>query len=84
MPLRKRSFIALLAVVLGVVPAGAGPPDEPSVVEMNGSKSVGKPGGELDMLVGRAKDTRLMVVYGYSRLVAYNEALELKPLPEPT
>ena len=67
------------SMLLGVAPAGAGPPDEPSVVEMNGSKSAGKPGGELDMLVGRAKDTRLMVVYGYARLVAYNEALELKP-----
>ena len=66
-------------MLLGVAPADAGPPDEPSVVEMNDSKSVGKPGGELDMLVGRAKDTRLMVVYGYARLVAYNEALELKP-----
>ena len=67
------------SMLLGVAPAGAGPPDEPSVVEMNGSKSAGKPGGELDMLVGRAKDTRLMVVYGYARLVAYDEALELKP-----
>ena len=66
-------------ILLGVAPADAGPPDEPSVVEMDGSKSVGKPGGELDMLVGRAKDTRLMVVYGYARLVAYDEALELKP-----
>jgi peptide/nickel transport system substrate-binding protein len=46
---------------------------------MNGYKSVGKPGGKLEMLVGRSKDTRLMVVYGYARLVAYNEALELVP-----
>jgi peptide/nickel transport system substrate-binding protein len=66
-------------ILLGAGRADAGPPDEPSVVEMDGSKSVGKPGGELDMLVGRAKDTRLMVVYGYARLVAYDEALELKP-----
>jgi peptide/nickel transport system substrate-binding protein len=66
-------------ILLGGGPAHAGPPDEPSVVEMDGVKSVGKPGGELDMLVGRAKDTRLMVVYGYARLVAYDEALELKP-----
>ncbi len=66
-------------VLLGVGPAAAGPPDEPSVVEMDGSKTVGKPGGTLDMLVGRAKDTRLMVVYGYARLVGYDEALELKP-----
>jgi peptide/nickel transport system substrate-binding protein len=66
-------------MLLGVALADAGPPDEPSVVEMDGHKTVGKPGGQLDMLVGRAKDTRLMVVYGYARLVAYNEALELEP-----
>ena len=61
-------------------PARAGqPPDEPSVVEFNGYKTIGKPGGELHMLVGRTKDTRLMVVYGYARLVAYDEELELVP-----
>ncbi|MGH6904171.1 MAG: ABC transporter substrate-binding protein, partial [Geminicoccaceae bacterium] len=49
------------------------------MAEFNGYKTVGKPGGELNMLVGRAKDTRLMVVYGYARLVAYNEELELVP-----
>ena len=31
------------------------------------------------MLVGRTKDTRLMVVYGYARLVAYDEELQLVP-----
>jgi peptide/nickel transport system substrate-binding protein len=71
--------LLLGGTLLGAGPADAGPPDEPSVVEMNGAKTVGKPGGELEMLVGRAKDTRLMVVYGYARLVAYDEALELKP-----
>jgi peptide/nickel transport system substrate-binding protein len=74
------TFILILGVALfGAMPASAGPPDEPSVVEMNGSKSVGKPGGELEMLVGRTKDTRLMVVYGYARLVGYDESLELVP-----
>src|SRR5918994_55226 len=65
--------------LLGASPGSAGPPDEPSVVQLDGYKSVGKPGGELNMLVGRTKDTRLMVVYGYARLVAYNEAFELVP-----
>lgn len=36
-------------------------------------------GGELRMLMGRAQDTRMMVVYGYSRLVRYNAKLELIP-----
>jgi peptide/nickel transport system substrate-binding protein len=73
------SILIIAGGVLGPSPLGAQPPDEPSVVEMNGYKSLGKPGGELNMLVGRTKDTRLMVVYGYARLVAYNEALELVP-----
>ncbi len=29
------------------------------------------------MLIGRAKDTRLLVVYGYARLVAYDETFRL-------
>jgi peptide/nickel transport system substrate-binding protein len=77
------ALLATLALVLGglLTPSAgnAAPPDEPSVVELNGYKTVGKPGGELHMLVGRTKDTRLMVVYGYARLVAYNENLELVP-----
>jgi peptide/nickel transport system substrate-binding protein len=74
------SLVPTLAVgLLASAPAGAGPPAEPSVAEFNGYKTVGKPGGELNMLVGRTKDTRLMVVYGYARLVAYNEELELVP-----
>jgi len=39
----------------------------------------GRYGGELRMLMGRAQDTRMMVVYGYSRLVRYNAKLELEP-----
>src|SRR5690606_12647498 len=79
-----RMLLAPLAGVLalgllGASPGNAGPPDVPSVVEMNGYKTPGKRGGELTMLVGRTKDTRLMVVYGYARLVAYNEAFELVP-----
>jgi peptide/nickel transport system substrate-binding protein len=72
------SGIALFASGLAL-PASAGPPDEPSVVEFDeaSGRSVGKPGGELHMLVGRAKDTRLMVVYGYARLVGYDAKLEL-------
>jgi peptide/nickel transport system substrate-binding protein len=78
--------VLLFAAALWLTaPASAGqppgPPDEPSVVSFDGDsgKTVGKPGGELHMLVGRAKDTRLMVVYGYARLVGYDQKLELVP-----
>jgi peptide/nickel transport system substrate-binding protein len=41
--------------------------------------SPGKYGGELVLLMGRSKDVRMMVVYGYTRLVGYNLDYELVP-----
>ncbi len=37
----------------------------------------GQHGGKLRMLMGKDKDIRRMVVFGYSRLVGYNDNLEL-------
>ena len=54
-------------------------PKAPSVVAMDGEGvRPGKHGGDLRMLVGRAKDVRMLVVYGYARLVAYDANYELK------
>lgn len=53
-------------------------PENPYVVPASGSRVIGQPGGDLRMLVTRAKDTRLMVVYGYARLVGYDEKLALQ------
>jgi len=36
-------------------------------------------GGTWNMLLGRAKDIRMMSVYGYARLVGYNKSLTLRP-----
>ena len=49
-------------------------PAEPAVVD-----GTGKPGHQLRMLMSSPKDTRMMVVYGYARLVGYTPALELQP-----
>ena len=51
----------------------------PSVPEVAKSETIGNPGGELRMLMGGPKDTRMMVVYGYARLVGYTPALKLVP-----
>src|SRR6516225_10435257 len=51
-------------------------PLEPAVAELD---SIGTPGGELRMLMAGPKDTRMMVVYGYARLVGYTPALKLVP-----
>ena len=47
-------------------------PVEPAVVD-----AAGEPGGQLRMLMATPKDTRMMVVYGYARLVGYTPALEI-------
>lgn len=55
-------------------------PQEPSTVPFRRSgKQPGRHGGELRTLIGRAKDVRLLAVYGYARLVGYDEDLELVP-----
>jgi len=51
-------------------------PSDPAVA---GLETVGNPGGELRMLMSGPKDTRMMVVYGYARLVGYTPALKLVP-----
>lgn len=54
-------------------------PEHPLVVAMDDGRTVGKYGGELNMLMGRTKDVRQMVVYGYARLVKYDRNFELIP-----
>jgi peptide/nickel transport system substrate-binding protein len=55
----------------------AGPPEDPLVVEP--LESIGRPGGSLRMLVASGRDTRLLVVYGYARLVGYTVDLDIAP-----
>lgn len=51
-------------------------PRDPALAEL---ETIGRPGGDLHMLMASPKDTRLMTVYGYARLVAYTPALALVP-----
>ncbi len=65
------------AVAKGTLPAiDERVPRAPALAEL---ETLGRPGGDLRMLMSSPKDTRLMVVYGYSRLVAYTPALALVP-----
>lgn len=43
-------------------------PQIPLVEPTGEERGVGKYGGDLDMLVGRAKDSRLLSVYGYAQI----------------
>ena len=69
------------AVAAGEMPAvHKRVPVTPSVVHFEGDdQKIGQQGGRMRLLMGRAKDTRLMVVYGYSRLVAYDQNLSIQP-----
>src|SRR5205085_11042987 len=63
------------AVAKGTLPAiDERVPRAPALAEL---ETLGRPGGDLRMLMSSPKDTRLMVVYGYSRLVAYTPELAI-------
>lgn len=55
-------------------------PDLPLVVDLEAKgRRTGRAGGTLNTMVTRTKDIRQMVVYGYARLVGYNEQYDLTP-----
>lgn len=54
-------------------------PDNPLVMAMDGGREIGRHGGTMNILMGRSKDVRMMVVYGYARLVKYNPDYEIVP-----
>jgi peptide/nickel transport system substrate-binding protein len=55
-------------------------PKVPLVVTFDGANRLaGRHGGDLRMLMAKDRDIRMMVVYGYARLVGYDEKLEFVP-----
>ncbi|XWN29568.1 MAG: ABC transporter substrate-binding protein [Devosia sp.] len=55
-------------------------PAEPLVVDLEAKgRVVGTHGGDLNTIIGRAKDVRLINVWGYARLVGYTKELTLHP-----
>jgi peptide/nickel transport system substrate-binding protein len=55
-------------------------PKEPAIAQFDGKVLVsGHHGGALTLLMGRKKDIRQMVVYGYARLVGYDTNFNLVP-----
>jgi peptide/nickel transport system substrate-binding protein len=64
------------AVAAGELPpVGERLPSDPAVAP----GEPGRPGGDMRMLMAGAKDTRMMVVFGYSRLIGYTPELQLVP-----
>ncbi len=55
-------------------------PKDPLIVDLAAKgREFGKPGGTLRTMVTRSKDIRQMVVYGYARLIGFNQDYELVP-----
>ncbi len=52
-------------------------PVEPLVVD--DGRAIGDYGGDWNMLISRSKDTRILVVFGYARLVGYDGSFSLVP-----
>ncbi|MEQ9326242.1 MAG: ABC transporter substrate-binding protein [Rhodospirillales bacterium] len=55
-------------------------PANPLITDLEAAgRKTGRYGGQLRTIFSQEKDVRLMNVYGYARLVGYDEKLELKP-----
>lgn len=55
-------------------------PQEPRVINIAGmGRKPGRYGGTIRMLIGKSKDIKLIPIYGYARLVIFNEKFELVP-----
>ncbi|MGO4673354.1 ABC transporter substrate-binding protein [Bosea sp. 2YAB26] len=55
-------------------------PEEPRVIEVSGPDRVpGRHGGTMRMLMGDQRDIRMMTLYSYTRLLVYDDNLELAP-----
>ncbi|TDE39079.1 ABC transporter substrate-binding protein [Antarcticimicrobium sediminis] len=79
-PLQESSFWQD-EVTSGDLPAVADRlPDAPLIVDLAAKgREMGHQGGTLRTMVTRSKDIRQMVVYGYARLVGYDEQYNLTP-----
>ena len=55
-------------------------PETPMVTDLAAmGREMGQPGGDISLLMARSKDTRLLTVYGYARLVGFTPELTLQP-----
>jgi len=54
-------------------------PENPLVLNLPAGAQPGQYGGSLNMLIGRSRDVRMLVVYGYARLVGYDQNFNILP-----
>jgi peptide/nickel transport system substrate-binding protein len=80
------SSLVEVPYLLSAIQAGNLPPimeRVPAQVDVVNLKAAGKVpgryGGKLHLLMGKQKDTKMMMVYGYARLIAYDHDLNFVP-----
>lgn len=54
-------------------------PERPLVVTLQAPREAGRHGGDLRSMISRARETRLLNVISYTRLIVYNEKFEFVP-----
>ena len=65
-------------VKAGLPPVDKRIPTDPSIVEVfYGGEGPGRNGGDCNMLIANARDTRLMTLYSNARLIVYDDKLTL-------
>ncbi|MFQ5984170.1 MAG: ABC transporter substrate-binding protein [Alphaproteobacteria bacterium] len=77
LPLRETPMFAADVAAGRLPPVAQRVPANPLVVPTTDHRRPGRHGGDWHMLIGRAKDVKLLVVYGYARLARYDENLDL-------
>jgi peptide/nickel transport system substrate-binding protein len=67
-------------VKAGLPPVDKRIPSNPSIVDVfYGGEGPGRNGGDCNMLIANARDTRLMTLYANARLIVYDDKLKLHP-----
>lgn len=80
-PVAKESVYFAAAVAKGnLPPVAARIPQDPLIVDLVAKgRENGVQGGTLHTMIGQIKDVRLMVPFGYARLVGYDQNYTLQP-----
>lgn len=72
--------LAAKVVAGGLPPLSERLPKSPRLIEVAAmGRAPGRHGGTMRMLMGDQRDIRMMTIYGYTRLVVYDDKLELAP-----
>src|SRR5262249_37092199 len=78
--LRETPMFADQGTSGGLPPVGERIPKQRLIVKkFAGGDGPGQPGGQINILAGTTRDTRLMTIYSYPRLIVYDDQFKLHP-----